>query len=358
MHNQFRPEISNMPSYRPIPNPKELANTHGLGRVVKLDTNEVPFGPLPGITETVARVADDARLYPDLSNTALITQLARQYEIDPSTVAVGNGSVALIEALIKGITRPGEEVLHSQPAFEAYPLVTTVAGAVSVTAPRNKHAHDLDALLTAVTSRTRIIIICNPSNPTGTYIPLEEFERFLDLVPRNILVIADEAYIEFVTPPPQRDSTTLPAKHPNLVVMRSFSKAWGLAALRVGWLCAHRTVTANIRKCITPFSVNAVAQAAAIAALHQAPEMRRRAAQIALERDSMIKELRRLLPGIPDSQGNFFWMPLGPLSARFASSCEQQGYVVRSFGDYGVRVTIGLPEDNVGFLRVAEDLLN
>ncbi|WP_406053646.1 aminotransferase class I/II-fold pyridoxal phosphate-dependent enzyme [Streptomyces sp. NBC_01077] len=347
-----------MPSYRPIPNPKELANTHGLGRVVKLDTNEVPFGPLPGITETVARVADDARLYPDLSNTALITQLARQYEIDPSTVAVGNGSVALIEALIKGITRPGEEVLHSQPAFEAYPLVTTVAGAVSVTAPRNKHAHDLDALLTAVTSRTRIIIICNPSNPTGTYIPLEEFERFLDLVPRNILVIADEAYIEFVTPPPQRDSTTLPAKHPNLVVMRSFSKAWGLAALRVGWLCAHRTVTANIRKCITPFSVNAVAQAAAIAALHQAPEMRRRAAQIALERDSMIKELRRLLPGIPDSQGNFFWMPLGPLSARFASSCEQQGYVVRSFGDYGVRVTIGLPEDNVGFLRVAEDLLN
>jgi histidinol-phosphate aminotransferase len=278
--------------------------------------------------------------------------------VAPERIATGCGSVALCEHLARATCLPGDEILYSWRSFEAYPIIAATTGATSVRVPNNAgHGHDLAAMAAAVTDRTRMILACNPNNPTGTAIRKAELDRFLDAVPDDVLVVLDEAYREFVTDPDVPDGLRVYGDRPNVVVLRTLSKAWGLAGLRVGFLVAQPEVAAAVRKVVTPFSTSAVAQAAALAALAQQEEVRRRCALVIAERDRLGEAVRKLGVDVPDSQANFIWLPLGERSAGFGAACESRGVIVRPFPGDGVRVTVGTPAENDAFLAAAEAAL-
>ncbi|MFI6758513.1 histidinol-phosphate transaminase [Micromonospora sp. NPDC050417] len=353
-----RPDLASLPSYVPGRNPADLARELGMAEAIKLASNEVPFGPLPGVVEAVAEAAALAHRYPDPAATALRAALSEQYGISADRIATGCGSVALAEHLARVTSLPGDEIVYSWRSFEAYPIITATNGATSVRVPNTAgHGHDLTAMAEAVTDQTRLVLVCNPNNPTGTSVRRAELDRFIDAVPDDVLVVLDEAYREFVTDPGVPDGLTAYGDRPNVVVLRTLSKAWGLAGLRIGFLVAHPEVAAAVRKVVTPFSSSTVAQAGAVAALAQAEEVRRRCALVVAERDRVTVALRKLLPEVPESQANFVWLPLGDRSVEFARSCESHGVIVRPFPGEGVRVTIGAPVENDAFLAVAETAL-
>jgi histidinol-phosphate aminotransferase len=325
---------------------------------VKLASNEVPFGPLPGVAEAVAEAALGMHRYPDMGAVALRDALGARYAVDPARIAVGCGSVALAEHLVKATAVPGDEVLYAWRSFEAYPIITVGAGATPVQVPNTPgHAHDLDAMAAAVTDRTRLVFVCNPNNPTGTAIRRAELERFLDAVPQTTLVVIDEAYREFVTDPDVPDGLDVAGDRPNVVVLRTLSKAWGLAGMRVGWLSAPEPVADTVRKVVTPFSVSLVAQAGALAALGEVTEMQRRVDLVTGERKRVRETLSALGVGVPETEANFVWLPLGERSVEFGAASEARGVIVRPFAGDGVRVTIGTAAENDRFLAIAEDLL-
>jgi histidinol-phosphate aminotransferase len=220
-----------------------------------------------------------------------------------------------------------------------------------------EHAHDLPAMAAAITDKTRLVLVCNPNNPTGTAIRGAELDAFLDAVPENVLVVLDEAYREFVTDSDVPDGLAVAVDRPNVVVLRTLSKAWGLAGLRIGFLVAAPEVAAAVRKIVTPFSTSSAAQAAALAALRASDEMQRRADQVVAERERLLPALRKLVPEVPESQANFVWLPLGDRSLDFAAGCERAGVIVRPFAGDGVRVTVGTPTENDRFLAAAEAAL-
>jgi histidinol-phosphate aminotransferase len=325
---------------------------------IKLASNEVPYGPLPGVVEAIAEAAAHIHRYPDLAVSQLRAALATRLDTDAGRIATGCGSVALAESLARATSRPGDEIVYAWRSFEAYPIIAASTGATSVRVPnRPDHTHDLPAMAAAVTDRTRLVLVCNPNNPTGTPIRTAELDAFLDTVPETILVVLDEAYREFVTDPDVPDGLARYGDRRNVVVLRTMSKAWGLAGLRVGYLVARPEVAAEVGKVITPFSTSSLAQAAALAALRADTEMRRRAAAVVAERERVQTALRKSLPEIPETQANFVWLPLGDRSTGFAAACEAAGVIVRPFAGAGVRVSIGTPQENDAFLAAAEPLL-
>ncbi|GAA1822450.1 histidinol-phosphate transaminase [Luedemannella flava] len=328
---------------------------------IKLASNEVPFGPLPGVVEAVTEAVTGSNRYPDMGVVALRETLAARLGVDVDRIATGCGSVALAEHLAKVTCKDGDEILFSWRSFEAYPILTAVAGATAVRVPNDAgHGHDLDAMAAAVSARTRMIFVCNPNNPTGTALTRDALDRFLDAVGPDVLVVLDEAYREFVDDPAVPDGVATYGDRPNVVVMRTFSKAWGLAGLRLGYLVAAPEVAAAVRKVVTPFSSSGVAQAAGLAALAADDEMRRRAALVVSERARVAEALGKLLPDgvdVPPSQANFVWLPLGERTAAFAQACADAGVIVRAFHPEGVRVTIGTPEENDTFLAAARTAL-
>ena len=341
-----RADLSELPVYIP-------------GRIVpgaiKLASNEVAFGPLPGVVEAITEAALNSHRYPDMGVMALRAALAERLDVDEQRVATGCGSVALAESLARATCQGGDEIIYAWRSFEAYPIIAATTGATSVRVPnRPDHSHDLTAMAAAVTDRTRLILVCNPNNPTGTAIRAAELDAFLDSVPASVLVVLDEAYLEFVTDPEVPDGLLRYGDRPNVVMLRTLSKAWGLAGLRVGYLVARPEVAAAVRKVITPFSTSSVAQAAALAALRADTEMRRRAEIVAAQRDRVQTALRKLGADVPETQANFVWLPLGEESVAFAAACEAAGIIVRPFPGDGVRVSVGTPAENDAFLAVAE----
>jgi histidinol-phosphate aminotransferase len=281
--------------------------------------------------------------------------LADRLGVDADRVATGCGSVALAEHLAKATCHDGDEVVYSWRSFEAYPIIVATTGATSVRVPNTiDHGHDLPAMAAAVTDRTRLIFVCNPNNPTGTAVRRSQLDAFLDAVPGDVVVVLDEAYREFVTDPGVPDGLAAYGDRPNVVVLRTLSKAWGLAGLRVGYLVAQPAVAAAVRKVITPFSTSGVAQAAALTALRADEEMARRAALVVAERERVEIALRKVMPEIPETQANFVWLPLRDRAAAFAAACEAGGVIVRAFPGDGVRVTVGTAEENDTFLAAAE----
>jgi histidinol-phosphate aminotransferase len=342
MSQLTRPDLDLLPTYVP---------GRSVPGAIKLASNEVPFGPLPGVAEAIADAVAQSHRYPDMGVVALRDALAARYGVDPDRLATGCGSVAMAEHLARVTCVPGDEILYSWRSFEAYPIIAATTGATSVRVPNTaEHGHDLDAMAAAITPRTRMVLVCNPNNPTGTSSRKDDLDTFLAAVPDDVLVVLDEAYREFVTDPAVPDAIETYADRPNVVVLRTLSKAWGLAGLRVGFTVASAPVTASIRKVVTPFSTSSVAQAAALAALNAAGEMERRAAIIISERERVTAAVREYLPDVPSSQANFVWLPLRDASAAFAASCEAERVIVRPFQGDGVRVTIGTPEENDGFL--------
>jgi len=263
-----------------------------------------------------------------------------------------------VRAPSEGNGRAGDEILYSWRSFEAYPIITAGTGATSIQVPNTAgHGHDLDAMAAAITDRTRLVMVCSPNNPTGTAVRRAELERFLDTVPASVLVVIDEAYREFVTDPDVPDGLEIAGDRPNVVVLRTLSKAWGLAGARIGWLSAPEPVADAVRKVITPFSVSTVAQAGALAALQQRTEMQRRVNVIIGERTRVAETVRQWLPEVPETQANFVWLPLGERAAEFGAGCERHGVIVRAFAGDGVRVTIGTPAENDVFLAAAAEIL-
>ena len=345
-----RPDLDRLPAYvagRTVPG------------AIKLASNEVPYGPLPGVVEAITRAAEQSHRYPDMGVVALRDKIAERYGVAAERVGTGCGSVAMAEHLARATCGVGDEIVYSWRSFEAYPIIAATTGATSVPVPNTAtHGHDLDAMLAAVTDRTRMILVCNPNNPTGTALRRPELDAFLDAVPANVLVVLDEAYREFVTDPTVPDAMTAYADRPNVVVLRTLSKAWGMAGLRVGFIVGSPEVATTVRKVITPFSTSSVAQAAAMAALDQVPEMERRASLVIAERERVLAATRQLVPDVPESQANFVWLPLGDGSAAFAGACEAEGVIVRPFQGDGVRVTVGTAEENDAFLAAAQKALS
>jgi histidinol-phosphate aminotransferase len=330
---------------------------HGLTAAVKLASNETPFGPLPGVTEAVAAATASASRYPDHMAWALREALAIKHDRPVEHIAVGPGTVGLLEQLLLAYAGSGDEVVFPWPSFIAYPQFTLLAGATVREAPLDAWDVDVDAVLAAVGDRTRAVLLANPNNPTGTAVRTAALTRLVDGVPPGVLLVVDEAYREFVTDPEVPDALALFADRPNVVVLRTFSKAWGLAGFRVGYLGADPAVVAAVDAALIPFAVSAAAQAAALAALEQADEVARRASLVVDERARVTAALGDRARPVPESQANFVWLPVGVTAGPLAHALERRGVVTRPFPT-GIRVTIGWPHENDCFLAALDGALD
>ncbi|MFG3507264.1 histidinol-phosphate transaminase [Streptomyces sp. NPDC047821] len=321
----------------------------------KLSSNENPYPPLPGVMESAMEAASAFNRYPDMACTGLMNELAERFGVPVSHLATGTGSVGVAQQLVQATSGPGDEVIYAWRSFEAYPIITQVSGATPVQVPLTSgDVHDLDAMADAITDKTRLIFVCNPNNPTGTVVRRAELERFLDRVPSDVLVVLDEAYREFIRDVEVPDGVEIYRERPNVAVLRTFSKAYGLAGLRVGFAVAHEPVAAALRKTAVPFGVSQLAQDAAVASLQAEDELLGRVGSLVCERKRVYEGLVGQGWTVPETQANFVWLRLGELTVDFAAACEQAGVVVRGFPGEGVRVTIGESEANDIFLRAAE----
>ncbi|MFC4005004.1 histidinol-phosphate transaminase [Prauserella oleivorans] len=321
---------------------------------IKLASNEVPGGPLPSVAEAIAQATSQVNRYPDMGSQALTERLSRELDVAGERIAVGCGSVSLCQQVVQAMCAPGEEVLFAWRSFEAYPIVTQVGNATPRTVPLDSdHVHDLDAMLAAITPTTRVVFVCNPNNPTGTVVRREALTRFLDGVPGDVLVVLDEAYREFVTDREVPDGLDFARTRRNVLVLRTFSKAYGLAGLRVGYAVGPEEVITALRKVYVAFSVNALAQTAAIASLDAKDELLARCSDVVLERTRVRDALLAAGYEVPETQANFVWLPLRERAVEFAEHAMQHKVVVRPFAGDGVRVTISTPEENDVFLEAA-----
>jgi histidinol-phosphate aminotransferase len=323
------------------------------GRSFKLSSNENPFGPLPSVMQVIAEACAGLNRYPDNGAVALTEAIARRHGIPPSHIAVGCGSVGVTQQLLEAAAEPGAEVLYAWRSFEAYPLLVKLAGADEVRVPIQAERHDLAAMAAAITPRTRVIFVCNPNNPTGTVVHRAELEDFLDQVPGDCLVVLDEAYAEYVRDPDVPDGLELYRDRPNTAVLRTFSKAYGLAGLRVGFLVGHEPVAEAARKTLLPFAVNGIAQAAAVASLAAEAELLARVELVVKERIRVCDELLAQGWSVPPTEANFVWLRLGEDTGDFAAECARDGIGVRPFAGEGARISVGDEEDNEAFLAVA-----
>ncbi|RVW00870.1 histidinol-phosphate transaminase [Rhodococcus spongiicola] len=321
-------------------------------RAIKLASNESTQGPLPGVAQAIADAAATANRYPDNTSAALVRALSESLNVPSENIATGCGSVGLCQELVQIACKDGDEVIYAWRSFEAYPVVTKVAGATPIPVPLTaEHRHDLDAMLAAITDRTRLIFVCTPNNPTGTALGSEELERFLNAVPANIVVALDEAYFEYNRS--GVDGIELARTRPNVVVLRTFSKAYGLAGIRVGYAVADPAIITALAKVHTTFSVNAVAQAAAIACLSARDELLQRTHGVVAERDRVRDALLAAGYDVPVTEANFVWLPLRDRSGAYGQASADAGVLIRPYGADGVRVTIGDPHENDAFLAFA-----
>jgi histidinol-phosphate aminotransferase len=346
---RVRPAIADIPAYVPgrPPAPREGVTTF------KLSSNENPYPPLPAVVAAANDAVAAMNRYPDMGCTGLYDALAAHLGVPRDHLAAGTGSVAVLYHLLQAFCESGDEVVYAWRSFEAYPIAVAVTGAASVQVPLTAEArHDFDAMLAAITDRTRVVIVCTPNNPTGPALRQAELASFVERVPPHVVVVVDEAYREFVRSDDPVDGIRLYEDRPNVVVMRTFAKAFGLAGFRVGYVVAQPTIASAVRACALPFGVSSVAQAAAVASLEAEAELLERADAIVAERERVAAALRDQGWSVPDAQGNFVWLSLGDRTADFAAAAEEAGVMVRPFAGEGVRVTVGEPEANDTLLAV------
>src|SRR3954462_2215965 len=277
----------------------------------KLSSNENPYPPLPGVVEAVQEAVGRMNRYPDMGSTALYAALAERLGVPVGHLSLATGSIGLIYQLVQAFCDPGDEVVFAWRSFEAYPIAVTAAAAKSVRVPVLPDGrHDLDAMAAAVTDRTKVVLVCTPNNPTGPAVTQSELDAFLARVPSDVLAVVDEAYVEFVRMPDAVDGIATYRRHENVVITRTFSKAYGLAGFRVGYAVAPAPIAAALRAVSLPFGVSTVAQAAAIASLEQQQELLERVEALVAERARVVAALREVGWDVPEAQGNFVWFEL------------------------------------------------
>jgi histidinol-phosphate aminotransferase len=335
------------------------------GPIAKLASNESPYPPIPAVIEAATKALMGANRYPDPTNAALRRKLSDRTGVPPQRIAIGNGSCDILLAAGDALLEPGAELVYAWPSFSVYPHLAAASGARAIEVPVDaNHYHQLDKMAEEITAATRLVIVCNPNNPTSTALPLKEIEAFIKQVPRHVAVILDEAYIEFNVLQDPDDSVQLLEKHPNLVLLRTFSKIYGLCGLRVGYaLCgseAFRTAVDQVRQ---PFFCNAAAQAAALEALNHTDEVTRRVERNLAERIGLEDGLRELGIEPAESQANFVWFDLGEerVEADVMRGLAERGILVRAGGALGrngaLRVTVGTQAENERFLESLAALL-
>jgi histidinol-phosphate aminotransferase len=356
---EFASKVRRIPVY-------PAADAYALdGPIAMLASNESPYPPVPAVQEAVAKVLGGLHRYPDPTNAALRRKLSDRHGVPANRIAVGNGSCDVLLAAGEALLEPGAELVYAWPAFSVYPHLAAASGARAIEVPLDaEHRHDLDAMAREITVATRLVIVCNPNNPTSTALPLAEIADFVRSVPRHVCVILDEAYVEFNMLQDADDSVDLLAKHPNLVLLRTFSKIYGLCGLRVGYGLAgseeFRTAVDQVRQ---PFFCNAAAQAAALEALNHQDEVARRVERNLAERIGLEEGLRELGLEAADSQANFVWFDLGEdrEEPEIVRGLAERGVLVRAGAALGregaLRVTVGTQAENERFLEALRSLL-
>ena len=349
MSPDVRTDIDAIPAYVPG------ATVPG---AVKLASNETTAGPLPSVAAAIADAAAGATRYPDLTSRARGKRLADFLGVEPENVTAGCGSVALCQQLVQAVCAPGDEVIYGWRSFEADPIISRIAHAVPVQVPnRADGSLDLDAIADAVTDRTRLIFLCTPNNPTGPAVSRTDLAAFLDRVPARVTVALDEAYYEYVRSSDPVDGVAEAMARPNVVSLRTFSKAYGLAGLRVGYMVGPAELVTSVSKMVVPFSVSSLAQAAGIACLEAGDELRARTDAVVAERTRVRDALLGMGYEVPESQANFVWLPLGERAAGFNEHCRERLVITRCFAGDGVRISVGDPEENDRLLAAAQEFV-
>ena len=354
---EFNDRVNAIPVY-------PAASTYAFdGELVKLASNETPFSPHPQVLEAVEAQLRTLNRYPDPAKATLRRRLSDRTGVAPERIAIGNGSCELLLSAGEAMLEPGAEVVYAWPSFSIYPHLAAMSGARAITVPLNDaQEHDLDAMATEVTAATRMVIVCNPNNPTATALPPPAIDEFVKAIPRSVAVILDEAYIEFDTLQDPDESLDLLKKHPNLIVLRTFSKVYGLCGLRVGYSLGSEQFRLAVDRVRQPFSVNALAQAAATEALNHVDEVERRVEQTAIERVHLESELQERGLETTDTQANFSWVSLGERDEdEVVDGLAKQGVIVRAgraLGQEGwMRVTYGTRQENDRFLAALDQLV-
>lgn len=358
----FRPEIAALKPYevgRPI---SEVARSLGLdpSTIVRLASNETPFGPFPGAVEAATAALAAANRYPDNDLWDLSHALAAELGLDRSNLLFGNGSVALLVDAVNAVGGPGTNVAYGWPTFVMYRFASIWAGSDRVEVPLDEeHAFDLDALADAIDEKTRVVFVCNPNNPTGTIVPHEAVVSFADAVPETVLIVIDEAYHEFVEDPRYETAIQLALSKPNVLVLRTFSKIYGLAAQRIGYAVGSAGLIRELRKAQQPLTVNSVAQAAAQASLGQPKELIRRAAANAAGRHHLVGALNERHLEHAESHTNFVYFKMPSDDSRsLADEFTARGVIIRPMAGGWLRVTVGTETENRRFVAVLDEVVD
>jgi histidinol-phosphate aminotransferase len=360
---KLNPALADLPVYQPGRPIEEVARELGLdpSAVIKLASNENPLGPSPKALAAMQEAVTQSHWYPDGNAFYLKRRLAENLGVDPGNLILGNGSNEIIEFLGHALMTPESEVVVSEYCFAVYPLVTHLFGAKQVTVPARDHGHDLDAMLKAITPATSAVFVANPNNPTGTLAPREAVERIIANVPDNVVLVMDEAYVEFLEEPVDLIPSVLSGEKPNLILMRTFSKIHGLAGLRIGYGIGHPEFIAALEKVRQPFNTNAISQAGALAALEDDDHIQRTRRNNAKGLRYLEQELRALGLEVIPSHANFILAKVNDGPAVF-QSLQQQGVIVRPMGGYQlpdwIRISVGTPEQNQRCIEVLKRVLD
>jgi histidinol-phosphate aminotransferase len=358
----FSERLAQIPGYQPGVPKGQAPESIAAGDIAQLASNESPFPPHPAVVEAIGRAASASNRYPDPDATLLRRRIAERFDAQPGGVAISNGSCEILLAAAVALCESGAELVFAWPSFSIYPYMAPLSGAREIRVPlTGGDVHDLDAIADEITAATQLVLVCNPNNPTATHLPAAEVGAFMERVPEHVTVILDEAYIEFQTNDDPDATIDLRRDFPNLVLLRTFSKCYGLAGLRVGYGLCSAGFRAAVDAVRQPFSVNAVAQAAAAEAIRHQDDVARRVERTIVERLQVEEEVRELGLETPDSQANFSWIHLGDADEdEVVAGLADAGVVVRpgaALGDSGhIRVTYGTRAENERFLDALRPL--